>query len=318
MYFDIVSRESAWFTPALLYYSFYMVVCGPRFEVPTVLPNRTRSFVHDLNQFVADIRTSYTGTTDAPSIFMYTKTRFKDNRFFRAIDPVTHANSIEPSFRNDIEDLIIGSLILSIRATPIDDSVELGILLSILMLVVHYYSSTGLVNPHIPVSICDVEKFVEISESLPDLKNMIKKLFPLFSPCMKSHQLYIDRRGGCSVRDNSADALVRDLSKGEKTGRSVEVIMDPETNHVTLVNAQTGRFIVDVEHLIQSAWISEEARRNIREIVSDLNDVIPPPTDEEFTSEEEQSAHDLLPCENVRKMLRTGRVPKRKQRRVKS
>jgi hypothetical protein len=47
--------------------------------------------------------------------------------------------------------------------------------------------------------------------NIDSIKNMIKKLFPLFSPCMKSHQLYIDRRGGCSVRDNSADALVRDL-----------------------------------------------------------------------------------------------------------
>ena len=294
-----------------------MVVCGSRFEVPTVLPNRTRSFVHDLKQFVGDIRSTFTGAVDAPDIFEWTRREYIERQFYRAIEPVSQPNSVETSFRDDVMNLVMSCIVVSIRSTPLDDPLELGVLLSVLLLTVQYYSSTGSENPEIPVNVQDIDKFVEISTAFPEFKNMIKKLFHLLSPRMKSHQLYINRRGTCSVRDNAMDAVVRDLSNGERTGRSVEVVMDSSTNHVTLMNAQTGLPIVDVEDLLKSPWISEEAKKNIREIVSDLNDVIPPPSEEELTSEEDRP-NDLLPSESVRKMLRTGRVPKRKQRRVKS
>ena len=280
-----------------------------------MLPNRTRSFVHDLQQFVFEVRSIYTGPIDTTDIFNATKEEFKRKQFFRSLSPLSQPNSIETSFRNDLESLVLSCVVLSIRSTPLDDPVELGILLSILVLSVHYYSGNSTVNPSIPVNIEDIDKLVEISTTFPQFKNLIAKIFPLLSPRMRSHQLYIDRRGGCSVRDNTSDAVVRDLSKGEHTGRSVEIVMDPETNHVTLMNAQTNLPIVDVESLLKSEWMSEEAKRNIKEIVSDLNDVIPPPTDEEFLTSEEERPNDMLPSESVRKMLRTGRVPKRKQRR---
>lgn len=296
-----------------------MVVCGPRFEVPTILPNRTRTFVHDLKQFIAEVNSDYVALEFPVDIFTLTKTKFKETQFFRAIDPVNHSNSVESSFRKDTEELTLVSLVLSVRSTPSDAVIEIGILLSLLLLIVHYYDSTGESREtEIPVNVQDLEKFHEISTRFPEFRSLLTQLFPRFSPRMKCHQLYLDRRGVCSVRDNTADAIVRDLSKGEKTGRAIKVTMDPITRHVTLVNTRTNDALVDVEALLQSSFLGEETKHQIRETVSGLNDVIPAPTDEEFfTSEEERPSDDLLPTESMRRMLRSGRVPKRKERRIK-
>ena len=292
-----------------------MVVCGPRFEVPTILPNRTRTFLHDVEQFVEEVRDGITDSPTPMDIFVYTKSRFKDAQFFQTLDPVDHANSLETSFRKDLEEMVLVAIVLSIRATPSDATIDIGILLSLLSLIVNHYDSTGAGRQtEIPVNVQDLEKFSEISTLSPQYRNILKRLFPHMSPRMKCNQLYLDRRGVPSVRDNTADAIVRDLSKGEETGRSIRVTMDPASRHVTLVSSRTDERIIDVEVLLQSKFLSENSKQHIREIVSDLNDVIPPPTDEELLTSEEEPPSDLLPSDSMRRMLRTGRVPKRKER----
>ena len=276
--------------------------------------------MQDLNQLVSEIRSNFPGSSK--DIFTLSRSVFKESQFFRVVEPVNHANSIEPSFRQDLEAMALSTLILSLRNTPSEESLDIGILLSILLVMVQHFTSIDKSSPEIPVNIQDLDKLHHISCRYPDYKPLIKKLFPYLHPRIKCHQLYLDRTGSSYLRDNAADSIVRDLSRGEETGRSISVVLDEVSNHVTLVNPRTGKQIVDVEQVLNSALIAEDAKREIRDIVSDLNNIIPAPQgDDAMMSSEEEPATtilDLVPSENMRHLLRTGRVPRRKARKSSS
>jgi hypothetical protein len=111
--------------------------------------------------------------------------------------------------------------------------------------------------------------------------------------------------------------MVKDLTKGEETGRAVRVALDDTSGHVMLLRGdESGRPLLDVDNLLLGR--SKEFQLEVKSIIQGLNDVLPPPEEIEpdgTTTEEELERLELLPSENVKRMLQNGRLLKKRRSR---
>jgi len=94
------------------------------------------------------------------------------------------------------------------------------------------------------------------------------------------------------------------------------VKLDEVDGHV-IVTKPSGDIIADIDELL-SGQRPVEFQNEVKSIIQDLNDVLPPPADDGpadgTTTEEEMERIELLPSENVRRMLQNGRMKRRSKK----
>jgi len=293
-----------------------MVVVGPHTEPPTVLPNRTAAGIKDIQLFIDFVHDEM----DENELFAKCESQFKAINFSAVMSSLNE--QLEAHFPTDIQNHFLSILVLSIRHTAVDHN-DMRILLILLYLstvcIDSMRSKAGMDPSTIPVSDQDIIKLTEIVKQFPTSSipsKIIKRLLPKLNPVMRPLPLYIDRTCTVFCRNNRQDSLIRDLTRGEETGRSVQVKLDEVDGHV-IVTKPSGDIIADIDELL-SGQRPVEFQNEVKSIIQDLNDVLPPPADDGpadgTTTEEEMERIELLPSENVRRMLQNGRMKRRSKK----
>jgi hypothetical protein len=297
-----------------------MVIVGPESDPPTVLPNRTLCAVKDISHFVETVRSYVATAVDDMELFRLCERTFKSLGMSSIVTPLDM--QIEQHFRSDVEQLVLSILVLSLRHTQLCAESELDVrILTILMYLCiccmdAVKSRENIIGiTVIPVSIEDIDNFTSIARYFPKSSltcKILKRVFPRLSPTIKPCGLYIDRNGCILIRNNRQDKVVRDLTKGEETGRAVKVALDEITGHVILLR-ESGEVLSDIDTLIANR--SKEFQIGVKNLIQDLNDILPPPQDIDGGTSTEEERLEMLPSENIRKMLHNGRVLKKRRSR---
>ena len=310
-----------------------MIIVGPRFESPSVLPNRTAAAIKDLRLLVASIPL---GLTDG-SLLHACISEFRNRSFSEIITPALFESPV------DVCDLVFAALILSLRhvADPAKAKVLLCMLV-VLVACVDQMNGAGRsgtreqVSPAacmaelhalllrkpsvrdvqlnatqtaVSVTRVDLEKLTELVRvwNSEFLTQLVSALFPRFR---LKHRLcmFIDHSGSVALRDNCGLSTARQLSLGEETGRAVQVVScGVDDVGLAAREGEGSEEFVFFRTKAQTAH-NPQLLRECKDLMQELANIIPAP----LVSRPE--ALGLLPPNSVKMLLRNGRIVKRRRR----
>ena len=294
-----------------------MIIVGNRWETPTVLPNRTASIMRDVSTLIRSIEDRTTSASTDEDLFDICCDQFKTMNFSEVISPLS---DVLDQTQSEIIDICLSTLLLTLRANPLDQSKLLIFLIYMVATCFHVPTSPSedVASPPAPsvercirVTVGDIDLLTAIladyRKTSPFAYRVAKCLVPRLKPVLRFNDLYIEHSGFSALRDNQKESLAKDLSRGEETVRTVAV--EPAgTEDVAVVSTETG---APIFQLAKQTRHNPELRRECTEIVKGLDDIIPPPL-----RSEETSALSLLAPKDVKMLLKNGRLstPRKKSK----
>jgi hypothetical protein len=275
-----------------------MIIYADRFESPTVLPNRTASAMKDVALFVEFVGSETHVSND--DLLPTTVDAFRKLGFSEVLRPI--------SALLEQEELEIAQIYMNIAIkTLLRVQHNRRTLIFFLYLVISCYEEMTSAHAVLPLTVSEIRQLTEIMQPTTGIMRSVgKTIADRIEPAVRTTPYYVDIAGFPGVRDNQKDATAKNLSQGAETKRAIAVVDVGEDDVGLLHNDEIiFRLRAQTSH-------NPEFRTACADIVQKLDNIIPPP----MRSEPQAELVDVLPTRQLKTLLKTGRTPVRRTKKV--